>query len=903
MFYFFSTSQTPSNQRHHKGLLFEDLLRRFLDIAGYSCVLHRTKFNSLEYDVIGEHRVDRRKVVGEAKAHDDTITSEVVSSFIGKFTPHHYRHRGNISGLFLSTSPLSPDAEDYLRNLKEEAPFNVERHSGSDLERQIRTALRLPDDQEVANVLAALELRVQATHLLHTDYGSYVIAVASVVQGAFPDRFALVSDSGKLISDSQLLGRLRENIPALQELDPVLPQAVTMAMVHIGRMDVPGGLITASDWLDFRHPAGPEFFIGRRDALGRADEMIALLGSGAILEIKSRSGVGKSSLLVALSERWRSQGHVVELHDARDVHSAVDVLRLVGRFAQSANNIREFEEIASTLGKFSEQLRGRRGIFIVDQFEATFQAPEVFRAYEYLAMCIARGPANVAMVFARKDDLLTTHDDLQIDIDRLRNLAQPIVLDDFSRAEAFELLGRISEAFPNKMNPQILSQVLEFAQGFPWLLKRTMAHVAKTIRQKVSQQELLSSGLHLVDLFEEELSELDEIERGYLTRVAGTLPATYHALMHRYEGDPQLPRMLEKLTSRRILRFSAGTYDTYNDVFKDFLLYDRLPERSQSALFKLGPGPVMKAFRSLRGKNSIDVSALGQSLGKSQGGTYNTLRELRLAGLVSRDPDGWIVPQVVRDYEHQNRLGEYVRQSLLRNGAVSTFLVELEKAGEISFSDVKSFLREHFPFTQARDGVWDSYARTFIAWLQELGFVEADESSNVKTRSHAEVEKVVDTLGNLHLSGRGSRPRKGFFLPSKEISVLLKVLDKISRGDVRADVLSRSERAALYDLGRLQAAEFDGNGLARALVTPERLRELIAQMMGSVPYTEFWSAVASGCGFVDAVTQVFGLENLAESTRQTLAEKLVSWGKHVGHLPKQRLPHAGSRTDSIRLFV
>lgn len=646
MFYFFDSRQVTENFRYYKGLLFEDLLRRFLGVVGYDCNLQRSKFNSLEYDISGKHRVDHRVVIGEAKAHDETITGEVVSSFIGKFTPHHYRHNGNVTGLFLSTSPLSPDAEDFLRAIREASPFHVERHSGSDLERHIKAALRLPADETVVSLSDMLKVRTHATHLLHTDSGTYLVIVASGLDGGFPDRFLLLNESGGLVADSLFLNRVRENVGALRELDPVTRQLSMVESLGSARVDVPLGLITASDWLDFRHPAGSNFFVGRHDSLEQADEVIRAASSGVIIEVKARSGVGKSSLLVELSERWHKMGYIVELHDARDVHSAVDVLRLVGRFMQSPDAVQEFERIAPMLSELSERLSGGRAIFMVDQFEATFQSPEVFRGYEYLAMCIARGPANIAMVFARKDDLLTTHDDLRVDIERIRNLAQPVVLDDFTRLEAFELLVRISEASSKKINPQVLSQVLEFAQGFPWLLKRTMAHVAKVIRQKVSQQELLSSGLHLVDLFEEELSELDEIERGYLTRIVGALPATYHALMQRYEGDPQLPRMLEKLTGRRILRFSAGTYDTYNDVFKDFLLYDRLPERSQSALFKMGPGPVMKAFRSLRGKNTIDVASVGKALGKSQGGTYNTLRELRLAGLVTRTPEGWVVPQV-----------------------------------------------------------------------------------------------------------------------------------------------------------------------------------------------------------------------------------------------------------------
>ena len=129
---------------------------------------------------------------------------------------------------------------------------------------------------------------------------------------------------------------------------------------------------------------------------------------------------------------------------------------------------------------------------------------------------------------------------------------------------------------------------------------------------------------------------MDEHERGYLTRLAAVLPATYQSLARRFENDPLLRGTLEKLTSRRILRLSAGTYDTYNDVFKDFLLYERLPERSHSHMFRMGIVPVMIAFHAIGGESRVDPDSLGAKLGISLGRYYNTLRELRLAGLVAR---------------------------------------------------------------------------------------------------------------------------------------------------------------------------------------------------------------------------------------------------------------------------
>jgi hypothetical protein len=884
MFYFLHSAQDQSNYRYYKGLLFEELLRTFLKRNGFDVALNRKKHNSLEYDIEGTHKLDKRVVSGEAKAHDDTIAGEVVAAFVGKLAPLHFKHAGGITGLFLSTSALSPDAEDYLENLKQTSPFKIERFVGNSLEAQIRESLGFGADHGPALAARAGLHSIHASHLLHTDHGTLLLAVgaSTASKSLFPDRFAAFQASGEPVSDVTFLQRVRDSLEPLRELEPSY-----VSRSAPSRPDVPEGLVTSADWLDFRHPAAPEFFVGREAPLDAISQAISDSSGGIVIEVKSRSGVGKSSLLAAMAARWQSNGARVELHDARDVHSSVDVLGLARRFLRFEQPIPTLEALAAAVSAYEPE-GDRWSFFVVDQFESCFQVPEVFRAYEYLAMCIVRSRRRIAFVLARKDDLLTTHDDVAINLERLRQLSSTIQLDDFTRAEALDLVSRIAAILPRKVNHAILTQVLEFAQGFPWLLRRTMAHVVKLLLQQGSQQTLISTGLHLADLFQEELDELDEVERGYLVRIAAALPATYHSLLSRFEGDPQIPKMLERLTGRRVLRFSAGTYDTYNDVFKDYLLYDRMPERSQSALHKMGPVPVMKAFRALKGASTIDIQQLGRALGKSVGGTYNTLRELRLAGLVARKQDEWIVPQVVRDYEFQNRLGEYVRQALIKNRAVHDFMRLLERQSTASFKDTASFLTHHFPFVQASDRIWESYARTFLLWLELLKFAHVDEG---QASLLAQSETVLEELGNLVLHGRATRTKNMPFLPSKELTVLERTLALTARIPKHPSEFPRNERTALLDLARLGALESHANGTYSARVSWSAFVENVQRRFAQPPYVEFWSRVKAGGPTVRALSQILGDHGLAQGTLVLHAGKLVSWGKALGILPQGRYKH------------
>jgi hypothetical protein len=902
MFYFFSTEQDHQNGAHYRGLLFEDLLRQFLGASAYDVDVSRRKQNSLEYDIHGIHRVDRRSVIGEAKAHSDTIGGSDLAAFVGKALPFFHSAQ-SYSGLFLSTSPLSPEGEDYLRNLTSTTPYKITRICGAELERKVREALRLPSSERVRLITEALIPFESGQHLLHTDKGTFIVAVGAGSEGAFDDRFALVSSTAKLVGDWEFLQCAKERMQALQELEVVAEASSSQAILGlIPTRQIPRGLITASDWLDYRRPASPEFFVGREDSVQRASQAMRAAKAGMVLEVKSRSGVGKSSLLALLADLWAAEGNSVELHDARDVHSAADVLSLVQRFATPAQRVSDFEDVPPALEHLSTQIDGRRAVFMIDQFESTFQAPEVYYAYEYLALCIARAGPNLALVFARKDDLLTTHDEILVNLDRLRSFSVATSLDDFSRVEASLLINRIAEAAPNRLSPRILEQVLEFAQGFPWLLKRTMAHVAGMISTGVQQQELLSSGLHLEDLFEEELSELDEHERGYLTRLAAFLPATYQMLARRFEDDPFLRKMLEKLTDRRLLRFSGGTYDTYNDVFKDFLMYERLPERSQSQLFRVGLVPVVQAFRVLGGQNNFDPEEFGRELGRPLGSTYNTLRELRLAGLVEKSAAGWVVPSVVREFEHQGRLGEYIRQSILKNRVVSDFLVYLERRGSATRTDIQDYLRSHFMFVEAKDEVWIQYARTFVDWLQRLRLVDHNGDGELSP-SHAGKEEVSAELGNLNIVGRGARPTGAPFVPTRSWSVALRVLERAHQDPIRRSSMSRSEMVAADELRRFGALRVFDDVLQPVYSTAE-FEHRVRALFGDLPYTRFWSRLQAGETWADAIQAVFGFSELSEYTRRDLGKKLANWGRQLGFLPKERLVfrRPSKQSDVLSLF-
>jgi hypothetical protein len=872
VFYFYHSEQTQENASYFKGLLFERLLKRYLEELGFKIEL-RQKRNSLEYDLEGAAILDGRRLFGEAKAHGKPISGEVFTSFVGKLFPLHSKDP-QLTGVFLSSSALTPDAEDYRRSL-DETSLNLKVLTGDKLLSDIETALHLPASPTIGHVAEKLNLFPLSLHLLATDHGQFALQVCAAEGGATPSAFFLVREDGQVVSDMSFLQTIKLNITDLEELEP----RASFQSQPTSRKEIPEGVIVGNDWADYRLPAPPQFFVGREEVVGRILGSFTGATNPGVVQLKSRSGVGKSSLMAFLAQHLRDAGLSVQLYDARNIKSVLDVWSVVQRFTGSASAPTDSGDVEGQLR--SLQSRAVRSVLIIDQFEYTFGNAELFEAYEMLALAAVQLRPMVNILFARKNDLLTTFDNTRISLERLNDLSESIVLEDFRPDEAVELIGQISRNSGKPVSQEVKAYVLEFAQGFPWLLKRTMAHVLKLRTKGGNPAELMPSALGLDDLFDEELEELDELERDYLVRITQRLPATYQELDRYFDEDPYLPGILEKLSSDRLLRLSGSTYDTYNDVFKEYLIYHRLPDFRLSYVYRLGPVMVLGAFRKIAEMNKFTNEELGHELDKARGTTFNLLRELRNHGLVDRDGDGWVVPDPVMDAMSRNRLGEYIRQQLVKNGLVADLLSHLHSKGFMRAGETPGFLQRVFPFVTASGETWSNYSKLLLSWLTTVRLVALNEERVEVTKEDRSV--IAKEIGNLRQKFR-SRGRSRHFLPGAYWIHVEEAFKQIRIGNVAN--LTTKQRDALRSLIELQVCTENGSCKAGSL---EELRTLISSAMDQEPYKSFWERARAGGDLGGLIVEKCGLVGLERSTVHWRERLIVNWGRALGKLSTSRM--------------
>lgn len=876
MFLFYNSKQTTINRNYYKGTQFEILLKNYLQKAGFDVNLRRKK-NSLEYDIEGKNIATDQKVIGEAKAHEQPISGKDFSSFVGKLIPLGL-FEGKVHGLFLSTSPLSPEADDYYEQVKR---YGITSKTGRELYKAIESALNLPSFEILSNKLNSQNYIALTSSILTTDSGIYIVLIARAHSSGTPAYFSVFDQYQNQIVDKKFINQIASSEESLQSLTAILPTKIEN-QVEVTERAIPKGLTLGKDWADYRLPASPEVFIGRKEFLTRIKLYIKNQETPNVIQIKSRSGVGKSSVLAFLEKIIHENNGLTEVHDARDIKSIYDFYSIVQRFTQSKKLAHDFRDIEEQIKNFVVRNPTKTKVFLVDQFESTFIIPEVFYAYETLASTFSNIKNNIYLLFARKSDQLTTYDDSRISIERLNQISQSFELPDFAKEEAIELISKISDVSPKPIGNDVQAYVLEFAQGFPWLLKRTMAHLIRLLNHGTAQGDLFSTGLRLDDLFNEELEELDELERDYLTRIASRLPADYNQLQRFFDEDPLLPKILDKLTRSRLLRLTGSAYDTYNDVFKDYLVYQKLPEFRQLIIYRMYPSAVLSVFHDIFDINEFSVDDLESSIGLSRGSMFNAIKELRNFNLVKPEGSKWKIPQIVKDIYNQGRLGEYIRRQLLENEIVTRLLNKIAQGNEYKADSLPNFLQEQFPFIEASNKTWRIYSAILRGWLTGTKLIVIDQNRRLVQPQESR-KVIVENLGNLSkISSLGRRQPPEFFLPdSSRIDRLEKTLLEIQEGKLIEEIKDPKALRDLRNGGWLE----DDQPIA---ADREEFRELLKSAISTDTHQILWNAVKKSEPLLPIFKKLTG-DIYTEETHKWRLKTLLRWAKELEILPKKRI--------------
>jgi hypothetical protein len=728
-----------------KGTLLEALTRRLASEAGYADLVLRAKHSSLEYDIEGRSVLHGIRLTGEAKAHEANISGQVLSAFVGKLMP--LAGAGNVHGLFISTSAFTAEARDYLETtLPSLGRFGIELRTvvGPEIPQFFGEHAGYATDPVLeARVLELYGLEVLDTWLVCSATGDFLVTTCGPNKIAAGTSIALFKPDGTPLElDGPLLDRLRLQHQDLAGLEPVAPHAqLTTESVRTERLPA---VLAGAGSFDYRFPAPPEHFIGRDtplSELARAvedvrDDKTAIRA----VQVLSRSGVGKSSLLLKTPTAIDLPFVTI---DGRSIRTPADVRLVITEAVVRGNAVlgtdnqlaqpRRLEETAGALEELGTRLRANSAVLVIqiDQFESTLRLPSVFDALLNLVETSSSQRLPVTWVFARKNDVATTFDEgAAIDLGRLNQISYSIRLEDFTPVESRIMFEQLEQELGESLTPDLANAISTFSAGFPWLHKRLCAHVLTMRAEGFSQRELVQTGLRAEDLFDEDLAGLTEQDRALLRRLASHLPATASELAAHLEGEISAGRLTEKLNEflgLKLLRLSGDIYDTYNDVFKTYLVTDQIPFEARY-IYRAQPRAAVQLLRTIGELGPSSLGSFQRRVGGSRVANLNKMRELRLLGLINPKPGRVELTLETQEALEKDALGDLLRRRLRANGLVVRALDLVAAKDEVTVEELVGELRRELPQVDVAPATWTLYARTLASWLHfaSLAQLEGD---------------------------------------------------------------------------------------------------------------------------------------------------------------------------------
>jgi hypothetical protein len=928
-----ASGESTQAQAQARGKLFEQLIAEVLRHNGYTIDNYSPSVNyaGMEIDINGYATVTRIPLYAECKCYETAVDAPKLQAFFGKYMAK-WLEDNRCHGLFVALPGINSHADGFYRTYcASSRNVTVRLLSENDVLSAIFATNLVALPGEIIEAIRPEQGTAGDQLLLYTDKGYFWVQYIVPPGGGIATRIAVLDPRAKLITDNTTIDCLVSLWPELGHFelaagitDPVL--VTTDAQRDVEQIVEVRG---SSSCFEYQFPASPEHFIGREAVLKEvqsfAQSILDERTSARGLLFEANSGWGKSSLVLSVVARLSDVGHYALAVDSRSASSSQFVLRIVDHLLGKyegllddrsdpvlSREITGFDGCVQALVQIGHRLKAARKLLLVflDQFENVFFIPDALRRIRDLVLRLCDAQTNVVIGFSWKTDLIGLTSEFPYQLrDTISGCSKRITLETFSDVESNALLDRLRLELKAPLRKDLRFFLLEFSQGYPWLLKKLCAHVKTQRESGVLQSNIASNLLNVEQLFQEDLYGLSSDEEDALRRIAKVAPISIAEL-----GDEFRTDVVQNLVHRRLLVRIGNKYDVYWDIFRDYLNAGRVPVQ-ENYILRMQVGSVINAARLLAEAGGVlSTTELRGRAGLTEKSYFNVARDLRLLGLAT-SRDGCVALELnlpADRKEFQETLLAHVRDRLPLNRLVWRLREALATHGHLSLESMAEVLEGCCPYVSAASATWRQYARVLASWMDLADLTIFNGRSGVlfAYRPGTQVRQR-----DFQTPRRGS----GVAIPRIQYKPVEQAAIRIAEAFLehravdwmgfRRSTVSKAVMT-LSDLGFMQVETHSarvGSSLVRIASVPERIPEHFGQAaMGLPAFAGFVQLLQeyqrTGCSLAQLgvrLREKLGLD-WKDGTAETNAKIMLDWARHTGRAPgafaaRRRVPRSSSK--------
>lgn len=743
-----------------QGSCFENLVRNILYAHQYE-IKSNINFTGLEIDLLANHKIAHEILYVECKAKEKVSSTEI------RNFAFNVSHKKADKGYFIRTKELESQAGGLIEEMKLDDRYK----NLTFIEPE--KVIQILSDAKFINVPTLsddVDLIITKRILCVTYLGDFFIYIMTK-NSVIPTYYAVYNskvNNHNSISDN-IIELLKENIEELIELEKYEEKTFNNEEANISNNDVEtiSEVQESEHWFDYL-PASSKDFIGRDKIRNSIFDFFnnALKGqtNRRIFYLTGKSGWGKSSLVAEIRGRSRNKHYKKKYFayavDTRSATSqnfvAIAFKGLINKainegfldnslFFKSLNFTSNQDLLSSdSIKSILEYLKRKNRVLILifDQFEDVFRKQGLFKSFYKFLSDVTDFRSNLIVGFSWKTEILIPSENEAYHYwQQAKEQSEQFVVPEFAGKEIDGIIKQL-EGSVGKLNQDLKRRIKENSQGLPWLTKKLCIHIYEQIQNGIKPDKLIDENLNIEELFKSDLEKINSEEAAALKYIATrAYEGTFFDISDL--GEKVNESIIESLRDKRLIIRSGVNYNIYWDIFRDYIVTNKVPLIGESYILRQGVNLCLEVF--LLFNNSLDKVSIDYLLANyprkiEQATLENILIDLRSIGLVHKIDNEEVYRIAIKNMSVTKDNFISYMESRFNN---YTPYHKLLKKKYVTKDDVIEVFKEVFKY-DFKEKTWDTYAKTFIGWIHCTNLELKNKIQNPQKGRRSKRELVDD---------------------------------------------------------------------------------------------------------------------------------------------------------------